>query len=301
VQRWIREGRVEIDGASAKPAATVAPGDRVCCRIPAATEDRVEPEPGDLTVLYEDRHLIVLDKPAGLTVHPGTGRPTGTLAHRLMARYPELAGIGGPGRPGIVHRLDHGTSGAMVVARTPEAYQKLARAFASRAVGKTYVAVVYGAPAASEGRIEAPIARHPARRREMAVVEGGRPALTLWRRLAAASGVSLLALDLATGRTHQIRVHLKSIGHPLVGDAVYGEARWKGLAARLHGPLRAFPRPALHAWRLAFEHPADGRPLAFTAAVPEDLRKLWEDVAGRPIDEALALFEAAAGPRRGSG
>lgn len=280
VQHWIAGGLVRINGAAAKPSAALAAGDRVECAPPERKEERVLPEPGDLRVLYEDAEIAVLDKPAGLIVHPGAGRSTGTLAHHLLDRYPEMAGVGGPGRPGIVHRLDQGTSGVLVVARTPAAYQRLSRAFASREVRKLYLAIGYGAPSPAAGTIDAPIGRHPQERKEMAVRPGGRPARTHYRTLAAAAGISLLELDLATGRTHQIRVHLKHIGHPLVGDPVYGEARWKGLPRAQQAALRDFPRPALHAWKLAFRHPATEEPLAFEARVPGDLVELWQRVTG---------------------
>jgi 23S rRNA pseudouridine1911/1915/1917 synthase len=283
VQRWIAEGLVRVNGAAAKPSAAVAADDRVECSPPERKEERVTPEPGDLRVLHEDAEIAVLDKPAGLTVHPGAGRSTGTLAHHLLDRYPEMAGVGGPGRPGIVHRLDQGTSGVLVVARTPAAYARLSRAFAAREVRKLYLAIAYGAPAPPAGTIEAPIGRHPQERKQMAVRPGGRPARTHYRALAAAAGIALLELDLATGRTHQIRVHLKHLGHPLVGDPVYGEARWKGLPRAQQAALRDFPRPALHAWKLAFRHPATNEPLAFTAPVPADLRELWEGVTGRAL------------------
>jgi 23S rRNA pseudouridine1911/1915/1917 synthase len=280
VQRWIAEGLVRVNGREAKPSAAVAAGDRVECAPPERREERVLPEPGDLRVLYEDAELVVLDKPAGLTVHPGAGRSTGTLAHHLLDRYPEMAGVGGPGRPGIVHRLDQGTSGALVVARTPGAYAHLSRAFAAREVAKRYLAIAYGSLLPPAGTIEAPIGRHPQRRQEMAIRSAGRPARTGYRTLAAAAGISLLELDLATGRTHQIRIHLKHVGHALVGDPVYGEARWKGLPRAAQGPLKEFPRPALHAWRIAFRHPQTDEPLALEAPVPEDLRGLWETVTG---------------------
>jgi 23S rRNA pseudouridine1911/1915/1917 synthase len=280
VQRWIRDGRVEVNDAPAKPAQPVAAGDAIRCRPEAPQEDRVAPEPGDLDLLYEDGDLVVLAKPPGLTVHPGAGRPSGTLAHRLLARYPEMAGVGGPGRPGIVHRLDKDTSGVMVAARTSAAYHRLARAFAAREVAKRYLAITYGAPKPPAGSIAAPIGRHPVRRREMAVRADGRPASTGYATLAQQAGIALLALDLKTGRTHQIRVHLKSLGHPLVGDPVYGEARFKALPRPVQAPLRDFPRPALHAFRLAFEHPTTGERMAFEAPVPADLRELWEEVTG---------------------
>jgi 23S rRNA pseudouridine1911/1915/1917 synthase len=280
VQRWIAEGLVHVNGREVKSSAAVAAGDLVECSPPEPKEERVLPERGDLPVLYEDADLVVIDKPAGLAVHPGAGRATGTLAHRLLDRYPEMAGVGGPGRPGIVHRLDQGTSGALVVARTPASYARLARAFAVREVEKLYLGIVYGTPSPPAGTIAAPIGRHPQRRKEMTVRSGGRPARTDYRMLAAQAGISLLEMDLATGRTHQIRVHLKHLGHPLVGDPVYGEARWKGLPRPVQAPLRDFPRPALHAWRLAFRHPGTGEPLAFEAPVPEDFKTLWSKVTG---------------------
>jgi 23S rRNA pseudouridine1911/1915/1917 synthase len=300
VQQWIRAGRVRLNGRPAKAAELVVAGDLVECEPPPPTRETLVPEPGDLAVLHEDAGMVVLDKPAGLTVHPGAGRATGTLAHLLLARYPEMAGVGGPGRPGIVHRLDKGTSGVMVVARTAASYQRLSRAFAGRAVIKRYLAVVYGSPDASAGVVDAPIGRHRERRKEMTVRPDGRPARTGYRVLAARSGIALLELDLATGRTHQIRVHLKSIGHPLIGDPVYGEARWRGLPRSAQVPLRDFPRPALHAWRLALpgaqaapgEH-EDGGGQAdrgnagdtgawqrFEAPVSQDLLRLWQEAAG---------------------
>ncbi|HEV2854104.1 MAG TPA: RluA family pseudouridine synthase [Thermoanaerobaculia bacterium] len=283
VRRWIEEGLVRVNGREAKPSTALGAGDLVECHPPEPREERVVPERGDLRVLHEDGDLVVIDKPAGLTVHPGAGRSTGTLAHHLLDRYPEMAGVGGPGRPGIVHRLDQGTSGVLAVARTPAAYARLARAFAAREVEKRYLGIAYGAPSPASGTIESPIGRHPQKRKEMAVRPGGRPARTGYRTVAAKAGVSLLEMDLATGRTHQIRVHLKHIGHPLVGDPVYGEARWKGLPRSVQAPLRDFPRPALHAWRLAFRHPETGAPLRFEAPVPEDLRTLWERVTGEVL------------------
>jgi len=285
VQKWIRDGQVRVNGRASRPSAALNLGDRVECEPPAPVEDRVLPESGDLALLYEDADLAVLDKPAGLTVHPGAGQASGTLAHFLLARYPEMAGVGGPGRPGIVHRLDKGTSGVMVVARTAGAYHALARAFASRAVTKTYLAVVYGEPKPAAGTVEAAIGRHPERRKEMTVRRDGRPARTDYRTLASRAGIALLELGLGTGRTHQIRVHMKHLGYPLVGDPVYGEARWKGLLRPVQAVLRDFPRPALHAWRLAFEHPRTGALLRFEAPVPADLRDLWEAAARSPFPE----------------
>lgn len=288
-QGWIRAGLVRVGGATAKPATPVAPGDRIECAPPAPRDERIVPEAAELAVLHEDGEIVVLDKPPCLAVHPGAGRPTGTLAHRLLGRFPEMEGVGGPGRPGIVHRLDKDTSGVMVVARTAAAYQALSRAFAGREVGKRYLAIGYGRPAAPAGTIEAPVGRHPERRQEMAVVAHGRPARTDYRAVASAAGITLFELGLGTGRTHQIRVHLKHLGHPLVGDPVYGEARWKGLPRRVQTPLAAFPRPALHAWRLAFRHPASGQEVRFEAPVPRDLTELWEGVTGERWPDLPAL------------
>ena len=282
VQRWIRDGRVRIDGRPAtKAARQLASREWIeCTPEPAAERERLVPEPEPLALLHEDAELVVLDKPSGLSVHPGAGRSTGTLAHRLLARYPEMAGVGGPGRPGIVHRLDKDTTGVLVAARTPAAYQRLAADFAARRVDKTYLAIVHGVPRAASGEIAAAIGRHPTRRQQMAVRPGGRPARTRWRRAASGPGVALLELDLETGRTHQIRVHLKAIGHPLVGDPVYGEARWREQRGAAQTALRDFPRPALHAWRLSFDHPASGERVRFEAPPPEDLRQLWRAVGG---------------------
>jgi 23S rRNA pseudouridine1911/1915/1917 synthase len=279
--RWIEEGRVQVDGRPAKPSLALAAGQGVECDVPAAgPDDRVVPEAGALSILHADADLLVVDKPAGLTVHPGAGRATGTLVHRLLHDYPDIAGVGGPGRPGIVHRLDKDTSGVMVVARKEAAHRALARAFAARRVDKRYLAVVYGVPEAA-GVVDAPIGRHAQERKRMTVRPDGRPARTAWRLLATAAGAALLELTIETGRTHQIRVHMKHARHPLIGDPVYGESRWKGLpGSRAQAALRAFPRPALHARRLAFEHPRSGEPVAFEAPVPDDLRRLWEAIGG---------------------
>lgn len=289
VQRWIRDGRVRVDGTAVKPSLALAGGEWLEVEAPPPPASGIAPEDGPLAVLHEDDAIVVLDKPAGLTVHPGAGREEGTLVHRLLGRYPELEGVGGAGRPGVVHRLDRDTSGVLVVARTPEAYRTLQRAFAERRVDKRYLAIVHGTPGPPDGVIESPIGRHPRRRKEMTVRPaagpGARPARTLFRTLAAGRGIALLEVDLETGRTHQIRVHLKSVRHPIVGDPVYGEARWKELPGPVRGPLRRFPRPALHAWRLAFGHPGTGQRVQFQAPVPDDLRRLWEDVTGRTFPE----------------
>jgi 23S rRNA pseudouridine1911/1915/1917 synthase len=284
VAAWIRAGRVSIGGrAVEKPGTTLRTGELLAWDPPPAIDERVEPEPGALTLLHEDADVLAIDKPPGLVVHPGAGRRSGTLVHRLLAAYPELAGVGGAGRPGVVHRLDAGTSGVLLVARTAAAHARLARAFAGRAVDKRYLAIVWGDPKGAAGVIEAPIGRHPRERQRMAVVAAGRPARTGWRRLAGRGPIALVEFTLHTGRTHQIRVHARHFGHPLVGDPVYGEARWRGLPAARARPLAAFGRPALHAWRIGFAHPATGERLEVEAPVPDDLADLWRAVTGEEI------------------
>jgi len=286
VQTWIAAGRVAVDGAPASKAGlALRAGVSVAWDVPPPFEDRIEPEEGPLALLWSDDDVLVLDKPSDLVVHPGAGRARGTLVHRLLAAYPELAGVGGPGRPGIVHRLDRGTTGCLVVARNREAYEELARSFATRRVDKRYLAIVWGRPREAAGTIEAPIGRHPRDRQRMAVRERGRSAVTRWRLRAAAGPIALLELDLVTGRTHQIRVHAKHVGHPLVGDPVYGEQRHQALRGAARRALAEFPRPALHAWKIAFSHPRDGREVACVAPLPEDMSRLWRDVAGAALPE----------------
>jgi 23S rRNA pseudouridine1911/1915/1917 synthase len=270
VQRWIGQGLVSVNGAAAKRSRVVAEGDTILCTPPPAGDERVKPEESELNVLYEDDDLVVLNKPAGLAMHPGAGRSGGTLANRLLGRYPEMAGVGGEGRPGIVHRLDLDTTGVVVAARTDPAYIGLSAAFAERKVKKQYLAVCFGLMSPPSGTIDAAIGRHRSRRTEMAV-------------RSASSAASLVELDLMTGRTHQIRVHLKHAGHPLVGDPVYGEARWKAMPPALRPVLRDFPRPALHAWKLAFDHPLSRESLEFTVAAPDDLVQLWTRLGGTAI------------------
>ncbi|MEO8277004.1 MAG: RluA family pseudouridine synthase [Thermoanaerobaculia bacterium] len=284
IQEWIRSGNITLDGVTLpKPGHLLRKGELVLWTRPATVESRVIAEAGDLQILGLDDDFIVLDKPAGLTVHPGAGQSTGTLVHRLLSRFPELAGVGGPGRPGIVHRLDKGTSGVMVVARTGAAYRALSSGFASRRMDKRYLAIVHGVPKEPHGTIEAAIGRHAQERKRMTVRADGRVAITRYRTLASAPGVSLLELTLLTGRTHQIRVHLKHLRHPIVGDPTYGEARHRGLPVQIAKILAGFPRPALHAWRLRFEHPTGEGAVEFEAPLPEDMTTLWRTLAGTEV------------------
>ena len=283
VQRLIREGRVTVGDRLTRAGQRLERGDRVLVRMPPEEPEAPRPEPIPLTILYEDADLLVVDKPAGLTVHPAAGLPAGqagvrrgTLAAALLAYRPELAGVGGPERPGIVHRLDRDTSGLLVVAKNEAARAALARQWKERQVEKGYLALVHGRLEPPQGVIDAPVGRDPRHRQRMAVVEGGRAARTAYRvrrylpaRQAGRDGYSLVEVTPSTGRTHQIRVHFAALGHPLVGDRVYGR------------PSAVLARQFLHAHRLAFRHPVDGRPLEFESPLPEDLRQALDRLVAR--------------------
>ena len=288
VQRLIEQDHVSVNGQPVSAKYKVKPGDIVQLRVPDPTPLDLSAEPIPLNIVFEDECLVVVDKPAGMVVHPAPGHATGTLVHALLHHCQDLSGIGGVERPGIVHRLDKDTTGVIVVARTDLAYQALTSAFAERRVKKLYLAMVFGLPKETRGSIELPIGRHPSRRKEMTVRPGGRPARTDYDLISSENGISLLDVDLATGRTHQIRVHLKALGHPLIGDPIYGEARWKGLDREVRRPLQDFSRPALHAWRLQLAHPVSGQPLRVEAPIPTDLKGLWQDVTGRELPELPA-------------
>jgi len=265
-RRWIDEGRTRLDGRSARAAQRVAAGERIEAEPPEVAPARVAAEPIALAVLYEDRDLIVVDKPAGLVVHPAPGHPGGTLVNALLHHCGDLAGIGGVLRPGIVHRLDRGTSGVLVAAKSDAAHTSLAAQFHDHSVERVYLAIVRGAPAGESGRATRPIGRHPRDRKRMSTQTGaGRRAVTVWRvrERFAARGYALLEVRPETGRTHQIRVHLAASGLPIAGDPVYGRAR--------RGEL-PIERPALHAALLGFTHPRSGERLRFEAAPPADFR-----------------------------
>jgi len=278
VQRLIAGGHVLVAGRQVKPRHRVSAGERVELRIPPATPLLLIPEAIPLDILLEDGDLLVLNKPPGLVVHPGAGRSTGTLVHALLAHCRSLPGIGGVERPGIVHRLDRDTSGVLVVAKTEAAHQSLSRQFKMRVVKKRYLALVHGEVRQDSGRVEAAIGRREHDRKRMGVRErGGREARTVYQVVRRLAGMTLLALDLETGRTHQIRVHLAHIGHPVVGDQLYGGRRERRRAASDAAPPA---RQMLHAWRLGFQHPRSGSWLEFTAPIPADFLRLAGPISG---------------------
>ena len=271
-QRLIKDGHVSGAGTkSLKPSSRVQVGEEYAVILPEPEGMEIEPEPVDFGVVYEDEELIVVNKPAGLVVHPAPGHWRGTLVHGLLWRYPDMKQLRNHLRPGIVHRLDATTSGLMVVARRQPVMEALQQMFQERRVTKQYLALVHGTPARGEGTLSGPIARDPDNPLRMAVIDGGRPALTgyrvLWSRPAqrdtCRGGVSLVVCSLFTGRTHQIRVHMAALGHPLAGDTLYGAPESDGLAGRVF----------LHSWRLAFTHPVTATPMTFCLPLPEELRE----------------------------
>jgi len=286
IQRLIADRHVEVLAGAGnrakapKPNLVVREGDRVAVDVPEAAPTALEAEPLPLEVVYQDADLAVVDKPAGMVVHPGAGHASGTLVHALLHHLTDLSGVGGELRPGIVHRLDRGTSGLMVIAKHDRAHQELARQFHDREVEKEYIALVWGVVHAGR-RIEAAIGRDPSDRRKMtARASRAREAVTRITRAHPLPGLTLCQVAIHTGRTHQIRVHLKEIGHPVVGDSTYG-----GVHRRVPGDIRAvqrLERPFLHAARLAFTHPTDGRRMTFTSALPDDLQDVLDALPGWP-------------------
>lgn len=283
VSRWIEHGHVLRNGALSKPAQLLRAGDIVGVSPPPPTPSELVPQDLPLEILFEDEHMIVINKPPGLVIHPAAGNPDGTLVNALLAHCRDLSGVGGVERPGIVHRLDKDTSGVLVAAKTDAAHRTLSLAFRWRTTDKRYLAVAYGSPSADEGVVDKPIARHPSERKRMAVVAGGRPARTLWWLRERFAGAALLECRLITGRTHQVRVHLAHIGHALIGDRVYGGRQWRAMDdPRIAAACRDFPRQALHAWRLTVGHPATGELLTFEAPLPQDVVGLLSTLRGAP-------------------
>lgn len=269
---WIRDGDVRLNGCKVKPRQAVQAGDEVSLLIELqARSDTPEPEPIALEVLYQDPALIIVNKPPGLVVHPGSGNPDGTLVNALLHHDPGLAVLP---RAGLVHRLDKDTSGCLVIARTLSAHHRLVAAMKRREISRHYLALVWGDLIAG-GQIDAPIGRHPVDRRRQVVRPDGRPARTHYRIGRRLNGATLLDVSLETGRTHQIRVHLAHIRHPIVGDPVYGRSGAPaGLTAVQRAAWQGFDRQALHAARLQLEHPDSGKPIEASAPLPKDMAAL---------------------------
>jgi len=287
IQRLIKDGHVLVAGREARSNQPVKTGQDITVDVPEPVDPVPQPEALPLPILYQDSDLIVIDKPAGMVVHPAAGHASGTLVNALLHHVDDLSGIGGEKRPGIVHRLDRGTSGLMVVAKHDAAHEELARQFADREVEKEYFALVWGEVMAGR-RIDAPIGRDPGNRKKMSSestrVRRSREAVTrIMRAEHFGRMLTLAQVAIHTGRTHQIRVHLSAIGHPIVGDALYG-----GVHRRVPGDLRAvnhLDRPFLHAARLAFKHPEDERRMEFTSVLPADLQRV--------LDELRVAFDPA--------
>ena len=294
IQRLIKDGHVLVAGRAAKPNQPVKAGQLVEVDAPEPSDAAPAPEALPLGILYQDSDLIVIDKPAGMVVHPAAGHASGTLVNALLHHVEDLSGIGGEKRPGIVHRLDRGTSGLMVVAKHDAAHEELSRQFREREVEKMYLALVWGEVQAGR-RIDEPIGRDPSNRKKMSA-DGGpgpREGKRLRRSREAVTRIlraehfgrvlTLVEVAILTGRTHQIRVHLSAIGHPVVGDPLYG-----GVHRRVPGDLRAvshLERPFLHAARLVFKHPSDGRPMAFESELPADLHRVLDELRERFNDD----------------
>jgi 23S rRNA pseudouridine1911/1915/1917 synthase len=280
IQRLIKDGCVLVAGRAAKSNQAIKPGQAIAIDVPEPIDPAPQPEALPLPIVYQDRDLIVIDKPAGMVVHPAAGHATGTLVNALLHHVDDLSGIGGEKRPGIVHRLDKGTSGLMVVAKHDKAHEELSRQFAEREVEKEYLALVWGEVMAGR-RIDAPIGRDPNNRKKMssesARLRRTRAAVTrIVRAEHFGRMLTMTQVAIHTGRTHQIRVHLSAIGHPIVGDALYG-----GVHRRVPGDLRAvthLDRPFLHAAHLVFQHPEDGRKMEFVSALPGDLQKVLDEL-----------------------
>ena len=275
----IEKGSIVLNEKQTKPGARLKAGDVIFGILSPPEPLSLEPQALPLSILYEDPSIIVVDKPAGIIVHPAAGAPSGTLVNALLHHCQDLAGINGVLRPGIVHRLDKDTSGVMVIAKDDQAYHGLTRQFKDRTVEKVYLAIVYGQFSEAEGLIDSPIGRHPVERKRMSIrTNKGRTAVTRWKVLERLKGFTFLEVFPKTGRTHQIRVHLSSIGHPLLGDQVYGK---KGRPGSIHEPLLKecalkLHRQALHAHRLTIDHPRAGQRIRFASPVPQDMREVLE-------------------------
>ncbi len=269
----IRDGRIFVDGKLKKSSYKVKPGEKVSGNIPSAELISYEPEPIALRIIYEDDHLLLIDKPAGMVVHPAPGHSSGTIVNAILHHCPDLEGINCKIRPGIVHRLDKDTSGVLVVAKTSSAHSHLCSQFKERTIDKTYVVLVSGKMKTLTGNVDLPIGRHPVDRKKMSVqATRTRDAKTVWLVKEMFDSHSLLEVKIKTGRTHQIRVHLAAIHHPVVGDKIYGSKKSPGSSGNLFPDLQGtVKRQMLHAWRLSFTHPVTHKLLQFEAPIPEDM------------------------------
>ena len=276
LEQLIAGEQVTVNGVPQKKRYLPQPGDRIAVTIPPPEPSTAAAEPIPLEIVYEDADLLVINKPAGLVVHPAPGHRSGTLVNALLHHVGDLSGIGGVLRPGIVHRLDRDTSGLMIVAKNDEAHGRLSGALKQRSIRRRYLVAAWGHLSADEITVEQPIGRHPTERKRMAVVRDGRSAVTHFRRLQRWRSAELLSAQLETGRTHQIRVHLQHIGHPVVGDVVYGVGRERGVSGPDRGwaqtLARRTPRQFLHAAQLDFVHPRTGAELSFEVPLPPDLQ-----------------------------
>lgn len=281
IQRAITEGDAAVNERPTKPSYRLRDGDEISIDISPPEPLDAAPEPIDLDIVYEDDDIVVINKPAGMVVHPGAGIRTGTLANALVHHFNQLSRRGGDSRPGIVHRLDAGTSGLIVVARNEAAHNNLAQQFIDRSVEKSYAALVYGRVNADQGRFDGAIGRDPKNRVKMAVRPAGhgRPALTLFRITERFEEFTLLEINIKTGRTHQIRVHLSHAKHPVVADVTYGGGRENMIRdSRIKSIVHGLGRPFLHAERLAFRHPQSGEEMKFEAVLPAELQSVLTEL-----------------------
>jgi 23S rRNA pseudouridine1911/1915/1917 synthase len=272
----IKIGAIKVQGSQRKAGYKLKAGDIITGFIPTPNPVSFSPEPVPFRILFEDPHLMVVDKPPGLVVHPAPGHEGATLVNGLLFHCPDLKGVGGELRPGIVHRLDKDTSGIILVAKCSLAHEKLADQFKERKVKKEYLALVWGHMSLTNGSIDFSVGRHPKDRKKMSVNSyAGRHALTLWSVKEAFKQASLLQLDLKTGRTHQIRVHCAAINHPILGDETYGKNRQNTIRKK-DGSEKKIPRQMLHAWRIRFEHPVEKKEMAFEANIPDDMKEILD-------------------------
>lgn len=276
IRKLIVNGHVKLENRAPRPNLPVRAGESVVVSMPEPTPTNITAEDIPIKIIYGDDDLVILNKPAGMVVHPGNGQTSGTLVNALLHHLEDLSGIGGELRPGIVHRLDRGTSGVMVVAKNDKVHRELARQFHDREVEKEYVALVWGVVQAGK-RIDTAIGRDPVHRQKMSTrARRSREAVTRITKARHLPGVTFVHVAIHTGRTHQIRVHLSAIGHPVVGDALYGGVRRR--VPKDLQPVQRLERPFLHSWKLAFKHPADGRNLVFSSPLPEDLQVILDEL-----------------------